>query len=320
MLAHNLLSPSICTLRFGICFAGCVGIVGMAHADGTLTLDLPPSPYALQRRAANAQQQRQQQQASASRASARGVNYARYGGNRGVYPSRHQARPVTERVVGRLGQLAHATPIHRTRSAHSPTLTTAPAGTYLAIQEESDGWCGVLMADGSMGWLPGSAVQVLDYQVVSAGTVPSGADSWLPGGGDGGDVYPRTSIPFFTGDPQMLLNEAYRYLGVPYVWGGNTSNGIDCSGLVKRVYAACGFNLPRLGSDQMAYGIPVSPDQLQPGDRLYFFRRTERLGVKHTGIYIGNGYFIHASTNRHGVAISRLSEPNYNRAFVCARR
>jgi cell wall-associated NlpC family hydrolase len=70
----------------------------------------------------------------------------------------------------------------------------------------------------------------------------------------------------------------------------------------------------------MAYGVPVPVEQLQSGDRLYFGRRTDRVGVTHTGLYIGNGYFIHASSGRHGVAISQLSEPLFRRIYVCARR
>ncbi len=119
---------------------------------------------------------------------------------------------------------------------------------------------------------------------------------------------------------RRFLNEAYKYLGVPYVWGGNTYGGIDCSGFVKNVYGALGFPLPRLGSDQMAYGVPVPVDQLQPGDRLYFTPRTERLGVHHTGFYVGNGYFIHASSGKHQVTVSHLSESYYRKNFVCARR
>lgn len=170
------------------------------------------------------------------------------------------------------------------------------------------------MADGSTGWLSRDSVQMMDYQVVSSAKTPIYANI-----GDG-DIYPRGSTPYFNGDSAALFQEAYKYLGVRYVWGGNTANGIDCSGFIKNVFASCGYPLPRLGSDQMAYGIPVSPDQLRPGDRLYFGRRKERVGVTHTGLYIGNGYFIHASSSRHGVAISSLSEQMFARIFVCARR
>jgi hypothetical protein len=219
-----------------------------------------------------------------------------------------------------LGQLLQQTPIYRGRGSQTTRLTTAPAGTYLAIQDERDGWYGVLMADGSTGWVGQETVRLFDAQAVSnvwEGASP--ATAW-PTGSDPGDIYPRSDRPYFTGDPQALLQEAYKYLGVRYVWGGNTHSGIDCSGFIKNIFGAQGYPLPRLGSDQMAYGIPVPADQLQPGDRLYFGRRTERIGVKHTGLYIGNGYFIHASSGNHAVVISRLNEPLYSRIYVCARR
>jgi cell wall-associated NlpC family hydrolase len=232
---------------------------------------------------------------------------------------RGQSEPT--RAVGRLGQLQQNAGIYRRRSLQSPLLTTSPSGTYVAIQEEQGEWDGVLMADGSTGWVPARVVQKLDYQVEATGGYhlpPAGGS--LPGYSESGDIYPRSSTPYFNGDSQALLREAYKYLGVPYVWGGNTVRGIDCSGFVKKVFASNGYDLPRLGSDQMAFGVPVPVDQLQAGDRLYFGRRTDRVGVTHTGLYIGNGYFIHSSSGRHGVAISHLSEPLFRRIYVCARR
>ena len=249
----------------------------------------------------------------------------RYHPGDSVLPSRRQNS--AERVVGRLGQVDNATPIRRTRSEHGAQLTLAASGTYIAVESEQSDWYGVLMADGSMGWIAKSAVRILDYQVVSNGQLPvQSGPQW--GAGEGGgvsgiggnDVYPRSERPYFTASSQAFMNEAYKYLGVPYVWGGNTYNGIDCSGFVKNVYDALGFPLPRLGSDQMAYGVPVPAEQLQPGDRLYFTPRTERLGVHHTGLYVGNGYFIHASSGKHQVTVSRLSESYYRKNFVCARR
>lgn len=216
--------------------------------------------------------------------------------------------------MGQLGLLQRPAPIYRSPSPYSRRLVDAQAGTYLAIQDNREGWLGVLMADGSTGWLRSDAVQLLDYQVVSTGAAPANPAA------DAADQFRRTGVPFFTGDGSALLAIAYRYLGVPYVWGGNTARGIDCSGFVKKVFAACGYELPRLGSDQMAYGVPVPPDQLEPGDRLYFGRKRDGSGVTHTGIYVGAGYFIHSSSSRRGVAVSSLSEPLYRRIYVCARR
>ena len=151
----------------------------------------------------------------------------------------------------------------------------------------------------------------------------AGLSGWIHGNsaGWGGGSYPSgTFTPLLTSSQQAILNEAYRYMGVRYVWGGNDGRGIDCSGFVKNVFAACGYALPRTATEQMAYGIEVPYDQLQPADRLYFGHKKNGNGVTHTGIYIGNGYFIHSSSSRHGVAVSRLTEPMFARIFVCARR
>ena len=279
----------------------------VSKADGELTLELPPSQAAQELRAAS-----QPQQASAPipynglkhKAPPKRSRYASRGGN-----TRRQA----QQPVGTLGALLANTQIYRERSKNSAILTNANAGTYVALRGLIDGWYGVLMADGTTGWVAQSVIKPMSYEVVSTGAN-------RPTGEDASDIYPRSQNPYFQGDANALINEAYRYLGVRYVWGGNTANGIDCSGLVKNVFGTQGYRLPRLGSDQMAYGIPVPKNQLQPGDRLYFGRRTNRVGITHTGIYIGNGYFIHASSSRHGVAISHLSEALFQRIYVCARR
>ncbi len=290
-----------------------------AHADGDLTLELPPSQASQDALAAQAAEVRTVNMRShvvSHKASPRpqmSVRHRSSGGLRGGYASRGGAQ---DRAMGQLGMLSSQTSIYRSVGS-STVLAISQPGTYLAIRAERGDWYGVLMADGSLGWIRKPGVRLMDYEVVSAGvsTTPYSA-----GGSDDSDIYPRGSAPFFSGDAQSLLTEAYKYLGVPYVWGGNTGHGIDCSGFIKNVFGACGYPLPRLGSDQMAYGVPVPADQLQAGDRLYFGRRTERVGVTHTGLYIGNGYFIHASSSRHGVAISRLDESLYHRIYVCARR
>ena len=278
--------------------------LGRVGADEVLTLELPPSQAALEARAAEARTKAQSVASQGTRRSS----------GRGMRNLAARGQASSERmIVGMLGQLTVRTPIYRKPDGRSRLLVTAVEGTYLALREEAGGWYGVLMADGSLGWLPKQNVHSLN--------APAALDRpFVPSGSDEGDIYPRQETIFFTGNAQALFQEASKYLGVRYVWGGNTANGIDCSGFVKNVFGACGFGLPRLGSDQMAYGVAVPNDQLQPGDRLYFGRRRDRVGITHTGIYLGEGAFIHASSSRHGVAVSRLDEPLYHRIFVCARR
>jgi len=104
-----------------------------------------------------------------------------------------------------------------------------------------------------------------------------------------------------------------RYLGVPYVWGGASPSGFDCSGLVMYVYAQVGVSLPHSSYAQYGMGVPVSMSDLQPGDLVFFY------GLGHVGIYVGGGNFIHAPHTGDVVKISSLSG-SYASAFVGARR
>lgn len=285
-----------------------VGVIaaGVARADDTLTLDLPPSQRAQEARAAL---KSQQDAAEAAQKASRRPSRSSTGNatvSRGTLPSRSG---TPDRIVGRLGEIQQRASIFRSQSSGSGRLATVEPGSYIAIKDDSSRWYGVLMADGSTGWVAKDRVRLLDYQVVSNNPAA------LPDFGNG-QMQPRSGAEFFTGDPQALLREAYKYMGVPYQWGGNTASGIDCSGFMKKIFAACGYGLPRTAAEQTGLGIPVSIDSLQCGDRLYFGRTR----ITHTGLYIGNGYFIHSSAGEHGVAISRLSDQPYARIFSCARR
>lgn len=108
---------------------------------------------------------------------------------------------------------------------------------------------------------------------------------------------------------------AMQYLGIPYVWGAaSPSIGFDCSGLTMYVFNQVGVSLPHYAAAQYGMGVPVSKDQLQPGD-LVFFR-----GLGHMGMYIGGGNMIHAPRTGDVVKISSLSESYYVANWVGARR
>jgi peptidoglycan DL-endopeptidase CwlO len=110
-----------------------------------------------------------------------------------------------------------------------------------------------------------------------------------------------------------VVGIAMHYLGVPYVWGGASPGGFDCSGLVMYVFAQIGVSLPHSSYAQVGMGTPVSMSQLQPGDLVFF------TGASHVGIYIGGGQFIHAPHTGDVVKISSLSG-YYSSAFYAARR
>jgi peptidoglycan DL-endopeptidase CwlO len=110
----------------------------------------------------------------------------------------------------------------------------------------------------------------------------------------------------------QVVSIALQYLGVPYVWGGMSPAGFDCSGLVAYVYAQIGISLPHHAASQWNYGVPVAFGSEQPGDLVFFS------GLGHMGMYIGNGQFIHAPHTGDVVKISSLSERGHN--YMGARR
>jgi hypothetical protein len=112
---------------------------------------------------------------------------------------------------------------------------------------------------------------------------------------------------------------AYRFLGVPYVWGGASPAGFDCSGLTMYVYAELGIKLGHYTGFQYYQGRRVPRDQLQPGDLIFFHANSS--GVPgHEGMYIGNGSFIHAPHTGDVVRISSLFETRYALSYVGAVR
>ncbi len=105
-----------------------------------------------------------------------------------------------------------------------------------------------------------------------------------------------------------------RYLGIPYVYAGDSpSGGFDCSGFTMYVYAQIGISLPHNAAMQFGEGTPVSRDALEPGDLVFFY------GLGHVGMYIGGGNFIHAPHTGDVVKISPLAG-HYDSVFDGARR
>jgi len=113
-----------------------------------------------------------------------------------------------------------------------------------------------------------------------------------------------------------LVNRALSLQGVPYLWAGTTPKGFDCSGYVQYVFKGSGITLPRTAADQFKVGSWVWPEDLQPGDLVYF--TTYSAGASHVGIYIGSRRFVAASNS--GVCISNLDDSYYATRYLGARR
>ena len=102
----------------------------------------------------------------------------------------------------------------------------------------------------------------------------------------------RARQRFLASRPGIVISTAMKYLGVPYVWGGSSPAGFDCSGLVLYSYGKVGIYLPHSSAMQYNYGTHVSRSQLKPGDLVFFYNP-----IHHVGIYIGNGNMVNATGN-----------------------
>ncbi len=116
-----------------------------------------------------------------------------------------------------------------------------------------------------------------------------------------------------------ILAEAKKYLGTPYVLGGASPSGFDCSGLVYYVLKQCGYTPYRTAADQYQQGTAVSKANLKVGD-IVFFANTYTTGISHVGIYAGNGQFIHAPNSRSTVSYSDLTSGYWSEHYYGARR
>ena len=146
----------------------------------------------------------------------------------------------------------------------------------------------------------------------SAGS-SSGSSAGSSSGGSAGSGSGRSagqSAQTASSNGQAVVDYARQFLGKPYVYGGNSlTNGTDCSGFVKGVYAAFGINLPRTSSEQRSVGYAVSLSEIQPGDIVCY--------SGHVGIYAGNNTLIHASNEKTGIT---LTSPVTYRSVLAVRR
>lgn len=170
------------------------------------------------------------------------------------------------------------------------SLCSIPSGTVLELEGIYDGWYKVTYA-GNTGYVSSDYITITTEPVTSSSSAMG----------------------------EQIVALAKQYLGTPYVLGGNGPSSFDCSGFTKYIYAQFGYSLNRTATDQLQNGVSISRDELQPGD-LVFFKYNTSKPVSHVGIYIGNGEFIHASTNRYVVQIDQMNSGHYDNVYVYARR
>jgi peptidoglycan DL-endopeptidase CwlO len=168
-------------------------------------------------------------------------------------------------------------------------------------------------SDGDFGAMTTSAVIIFQRDRGLAADGLIGADTYqalmgreIPTSRDGSSVTLR-----------RVIQTALRYTGVPYSFGGSTPEGFDCSGFTRFVYAQSGVYLPRTADEQYEVGQWVSSNRLQAGDLVFFTTYAE--GASHSGIYLGNGQFISATSSR-GVAVNSLHSGYWGARYLGARR
>lgn len=126
----------------------------------------------------------------------------------------------------------------------------------------------------------------------------------------------------FSGSAGYLRKEitkaAHQYIGVPYIWGGTSEAGFDCSGLTRAVYRLNGISIPRVSRDQFKSGKAVKKRNLKPGD-LVFFATSGGRRVSHVGVYIGGGQFIHAPSKGKTVRKADLNSSYWIKRYMGAR-
>lgn len=197
-------------------------------------------------------------------------------------------------------------------STESETITQLPADTIVNIIGLNCTWYKVTW-EGYTGYIRSDLVDLTEvpYYNTNTGSI---YDS-----GSSGYVEETYSEP----EPspgEQVVSMALQLQGIPYVWGGTTTRGFDCSGYVQYVYKQFGIYLNRTANAQMQNGYSISASDLIPGDLVFFHGTYATGGASHVGIYIGNGQFVHASSGRGVVTISDLWSNYYTNHYYGARR
>ena len=178
-------------------------------------------------------------------------------------------------------------------STSSAILAQIPNGQTVSVLGLQSGWAKVT-SYGTTGFVS------LDYLKVMSGENPASRNGAVSSKG------------------QAIVELAKKYLGTPYVYGGSSPSGFDCSGFVYFLYKNMGVTLNRVAADQMTNGTWVPKNALQPGDIVGFANKSGY--ITHVGIYAGNGMMIHSPQTGDVVRYESIVTGNYARRLTCGRR
>ena len=219
------------------------------------------------------------------------------------------------------GQFLENSKVYTAVDPTSKVLDTANKDEKAYIIGVNTGWYKVIFKD-VIGYVPSNVLKLTEvpYENHDSENYPRffrlGKSTGLAPSADA--LKEEVLIP--STDGEKIVATAKKYLGVPYVWGGASPSGFDCSGLVYYVFKVNGYSMYRTPEDQYRQGTYVSRNNLQPGDVVFFYNTVPGTGISHVGIYIGDGQFIHSPNSRSVVSIARLDNTYWNQHYYGARR
>ena len=239
-----------------------------------------------------------------------------YDGARGYIASQYVTRYDSATGLSGAGKVtADVLNIRSAPKSGSTSLGTASHGAVLTVTGIEGSWFAVSY-NGVSGYVASQYVLICSPSTADTSTpeTPEETPAETP-------AETPTDNPAATVSGSEIVSLAQQYLGVPYVYGGSSPSGFDCSGFTMYIFAQVGVKLPHGATSQLSYGASVSRSELQPGDLVFF--QDYGAVASHVGIYIGGDQFIHASSsyyNGHCVVISSLTETYYNSHYYTARR
>ena len=239
-----------------------------------------------------------------------------YDGARGYIASQYVTRYDSATGLSGAGKVtADVLNIRSAPKSGSTSLGTASHGAVLTVTGIEGSWFAVSY-NGISGYVASQYVLICSPSTAdtSAPETPEEAPADTP-------AETPADNPAATVSGSEIVSLAQQYLGVPYVYGGSSPSGFDCSGFTMYIFAQVGIKLPHGATSQLSYGASVSRSELQPGDLVFF--QDYGAVASHVGIYIGGDQFIHASSssgNSRCVTISSLTESYYANHYYTARR